>query len=284
MANLNSPFFQRIMAFSKAMPPPLGHPIHEYYEKITKYDLRLRREFKEFKKIQRSFVYTRMTGGSGFFVGRTLRNFFMEYYSRFSEYGPTSFPTSFNVMESFFNFSKQFIAFDLRPEREHLLHFSDYLDWYTSASFPEEPPALIDIMKEGIVYSYNMTNPSADIFLNTPNSALCVVGTGMVRHKNELSVVIIAGENPPFPADFEIDTGLDLQKISPGKEGLRPCNSLNIQSRYIEGLQEYSQVIMMARFDLLRSKYDVRYVNLDIGKSFIVFTDDPSIFSPQLML
>src|SRR6185295_19582082 len=94
------------------------------------------------------FALTRGEGGSGFTIAVTLRHFFREYLDRLINSGPFSLPTSFNVVQSFLSYSENVLAFDLREEREHLLRFYEYIDWYTASSFPDKPLALTDILPE----------------------------------------------------------------------------------------------------------------------------------------
>src|SRR5262249_34998886 len=150
------------------------------------------------------FVLTRMMGGSGFTIAETLRHFFYEYFDRLTRFGPFSFPTSFNVVESFLSFSERFLSFDIREEREHLLRLGEYIDWYTAGSFPDKPAILNDILPEGIVYAYNMVSPLEDFAIETVDSKLRILGVAMVRHGSEFSALIVAGEAPPYPADEEI--------------------------------------------------------------------------------
>ena len=52
---------------------------------------------------------------------------------------PAGIPSSFNVVESFQRWSKHFVAFDIREEREHLLRLDEYIEWYTAGGFPDKP-------------------------------------------------------------------------------------------------------------------------------------------------
>ena len=52
-------------------------------------------------------------------------------------------------------FSHDYFMFNLRRERDHLLSIDDYIDWFTSGAFPEEPGVLTEIVEEGVVYSYH---------------------------------------------------------------------------------------------------------------------------------
>jgi len=228
------------------------------------------------------FALTRGEGGSGFTIAVTLRHFFREYLDRLINSGPFSLPTSFNVVQSFLSYSENVLAFDLREEREHLLRFYEYIDWYTASSFPDKPLALTDILPEGIVYAYNAIAPLEDFSIETEDSRIRILGVAMVRHAQELSAMIVAGENPPFPSDDEVTNKLVPQmggpSSLPGKENIHVHPSYGLKDRYVPELPGHSRVIMLARFDLESSKYDVRYANLDLGTSYLVLTDDPIIF------
>lgn len=253
-------------------------------------DVAFRLKIGELRELVPSFVLTRVLGGSGFPIAQTLRHFFQEYLDRLIKVGPFSFPTSFNVVESFLSFSERFLAFDLREEREHLLRLHEYMDWYTASSFPEKPLTLTDILPEGIVYAYNMVSPVEDFAIETVDSKLRILGVALVRHGQELSAMIVAGEAPPFPSNDEVieyvaaqvaGSGKESFQPALGKEEIRPHPSYGVQDRYVPELSGHARVIMLARFDLNHSGYDVRYVNLDIGASYLVLTDDRMIFQNE---
>lgn len=273
-------FRDRMRDFGARLPPPPSHPEHKFVmtalERRAETDLEFRLKMGELRKQVPLFVMTRAAGGSGFTIAQTLRRqFFFEYFDRFMRLGPFSLPTSFNVVESFLSFSERFFVFDIREEREHLLRLNEYIDWYTAGSFPDKPAILKDILPEGIVYAYDMVSPLEDFAIETVDSKLRILGVAMVRHGPELSAIIVAGEAPPFPPDDRI---VNFGTIQYGKEGVRLDPSLGVKDRYIGELPGYARVIMLARFNLNYSRYDVRYVNLDIGASYLVLTDDEMIY------
>jgi T5orf172 domain len=276
-------FRDRMSDFGARLPPPPSHPEHKLVMEALKrrgeMDLEFRLKMGERRNEMPLFVMTRTAGGSGFTIAYTLRRyFFFEYFDRVMRHGPFSLPTSFNVVESFLSFSERFLVFDIREEREHLLRLSEYIDWYTAGSFPDKPAILNDILPEGIVYAYNMVAPLEDFAIETVDSKLRILGVAMIRHGAELSAMILAGEAPPFPSDDRVVNDFIFGKPRLGKEGLRPDPSLGVKDRYIAELPGYARVIMLARFNLNYSRYDVRYVNLDLGASYLVLTDDESIY------
>ncbi|MBA4392280.1 MAG: hypothetical protein C0407_01890 [Desulfobacca sp.] len=228
-----------------------------------------------------SFVLTRWEGGTNFPIANTLRHFFNEYINRFAIGGFQSYPTSFNVIESFLVFSYKYFAFDIKEEREHLLRLDDYLDWYTSGRFPEEPPALMDILLRGVVHSYTLAAPLNDFHLSTTDgSKLALFGVSMVRHSTELSMVAVLGESPAYPRDEDIPE-IDEGSPAKGRESIQPAPELGVKDRFLEEAPQLARIITLVRFDLVARRFNVRYINMDVGKSYSVFTDDPLIFSPE---
>lgn len=275
-------FRDRMRVLSARLPPPPSDPNHKLLmaklKREAEMDVAFRIKMNDWRERLPSFVLTRGQGGSGFPTGQILRHFFSEYLDRLIVHGPFSFPTSFNVVESFLSFSEGFLVFDLREEREYLLRLYEYIDWYTAGSFPDKPAVLVDILSEGIVYEYHTVSPMEDFAIETADSKLRILGAAMVRHRSELSAMIIAGEAPPFPSDDDVLKHQADQKPARGKEDIRPDPVWRVEDRYLAELPGHSRVIMLARFDLDYSCYDVRYVNLDTGASYLVLTDDRMIF------
>jgi hypothetical protein len=281
-----TPFEQRMVALARLFPLPPSHPLYDSLVARARIeaerDLATRLWAKDLADRFPSFILTRSEGGTNFPIPNTLRHFFKEYAKRIAVDGPDSFPTSFNVVESFLAFSHQYFAFDLRDERDHLLRLDDYLDWYTSGQFPEEPPALVDILPEGVIHSYTMAAPLNDFHLNTGGaSRLALFGVSMVRHSTELSMLAVLGESPAYPPDDDIGA---FEEGTPtrGRETLQPAPELGVKDRYLEEAPQLARIVALVRFDLVARRYNVRYLHSDLGRSYHVLTDDPRILSVDL--
>jgi hypothetical protein len=276
-----SPSARRRAELGSRMPLPSWHPnadpiARAYFSRIAEMDIAFQQKIRKLSKLLPLFVLLRMKGGSGFRMASLLRHFFLEYVNRLTRHGPYSLPTSFNVMESFLQFDDELFIFDLRQEREHLLRLHDYFDWYTKGQgMPDDPKILMDIIEEGITHSYDVAGDTGEYTISAEGSRLAIAGLSMIRHENELSVILLAGENPPYPPDKNIPTAEELTgKPTKGKEGILPAQDLSIEDRYLTGMQGFSKVILLTRFDLVTKKHDVRYINIDIGKGYLVHTDD----------
>jgi hypothetical protein len=265
--------------FAARMPPPKNHPFHELFvansERALERDRETKRRIDEAWKRIPSFTLSRMQGGSGFPLSKHLRSYFIEYFSRLANTGPCSFPTSFNVVESFLEYTAKYFAFDLRQESEHLVSLSDYVDWYSNTGESKLNECLISAMTEGVVYEYHASDVSS-FAVELCQSKIRVLGVGLVRHEHELSIVMLAGEHPPRQPESEIES-LDGEPY-PGRECIEPAPDLSVGDRYLETLPDHVRVVLLARLNLQRSSYDVRYVNVDMGHSYQVLTDDLAIY------
>ena len=279
-----TPFERRMDQLGRAFPPPPSHPLYKILSKRAEMwaerDISFRVWAREAQKKFPSFVLARMEGGTHLPVANILREYFQEYASRIVGHGFHSMPTSFNVVESFLTFCHDYLVFDLRVEREHLLCLHDFIDWYTSGVQLKEPQVLTEIVPEGVILSYNMVTPPENYKIQTEGSELVVSGIALVRHSTELSMIALCGESPAYPADNNSSWAEDIRPIS-GKEALTPDPALSAHDRYLKELPDYAKVVALVRFDLTGRQYFVRYINRDIGTGYMVDTDDPSIFTAE---
>jgi len=130
-------------------PTPDDKVLMGHFERLAETDLGLR----EFLAQIDAVFLSCMEGGSGFRMADLLRSFFFEYFARVTKHGPKSLPTSFNVTEAFFTFSKKYLVFALRQEREHLLRLYEYFNWFTAetSALPEDPLILENAISEGMI-------------------------------------------------------------------------------------------------------------------------------------
>lgn len=273
-------FERRMMRLSKGAPPPphlQSAAFRADFQRVMDSDLEFQIAWREMATKSPLWAYTRKFGGSGFVMAELLRSFFFEYWDRMVKHGPHSFPSSFNVVESFLNFDRAYCAFDLRPEVEHLLAAAEYFQWYSANALLRKPALLIDAMREGIVYSYNMVGDPGGYRITSGRFTRVVAGVAFVRYKNELSCILVAGEQPPTPPDDKIDPKLSAMSPSAGRVDIRPDPELGIAERYLPTFPGFVRVLVLTRIDLLRDKHDVRYVNVDLGTSYRVFTDDEEV-------
>ena len=218
-------------------------------------------------------AFLRLHGGSGLEMSRRLRFYLAEYLDRQIKGGVHSYPSSFNVVESFMSFDRRLCFFDLREEREHIVDLDAYLHWYDSLH-PRPREILPSFLEEGVVYSYNMT-PQSRCRIVLESSEVIITGVSMVRHGDDVSIIASAGESPASPGDEAVRTILGLPgKATVGKENLKPGEGWDIEKRYMDSSPEHCSVVFMARLNVKGSAFEVRYINVDMGNSYLVYTDD----------
>ena len=275
-----TPFERRTMDFldRQLLPPPYDHASKAIWKQmggLAKKDATFQRKVKKHLNRLKRLVLLRMQGGAGLIMSKTIRYFFLEYVDRMLKYGSYSLPGSFNVVESFLIYNKEYLIFDLLPEIDHLLNIDDYFEWYDSNDLPKDPKLLLDVMEEGVIYSYNMTNDSSGYRFVRGGSTLIIAGISIIRHENEISCFLVAGEQPPNPPDQEITAdGILNGKPSPGHEDIGPDPDLGIKNRYLDEFPGFARIIVVTRFDIRAMSHGVRYVMCDRGNNFITYTDE----------
>jgi len=265
----------RAAIVTSAAPDPIAAAA---FERRAQMDLHLRAELKRLDEGISLLHFCRMSDGSGFRMSRILRQFFQDYLGRITRGGPWLLPTSFNVLEAFLRFSREYRVFDMREEEEHLLRAYDFLNWYTAeaGALIQDPSVLKGILTEGVVFSYDMVGAPGDFLISTPESRIALLGISLIRHDDELSVMLLAGENPPYPNDQDAVELMASSKAYPGKETVEPSPDLTAKDRLVSGLPDYGQVLLLTRIYLDSRRYDVRYVHMDTGPSYLTYTDDPA--------
>jgi T5orf172 domain len=238
-------------------------------------DIGLRLRLKGLMRRVPFWGLSRLHGGSGLLMSRTLRRYFVECNDRLRRHGPYSLPASFNVVESFLSYDSEYCLFDVRAEIEHLLSAAEYFDWYSANNMPKAPAILLDVLQEGVVYSYDMAGDASGFHLSRGESKLVIAGVSLVLHGHELSCMLVAGEDPPNPPDAEI-AELSNANSAPfrGHEGVTPDPVLGVGDRYLDTFPGFARVILLTRLDLRAQTHDVRYLMLDYGNNYRVATDD----------
>ena len=266
-----------MVSFSKLQQvPPLGSLEAVHLQKQMDMDVSFQLKLRALEKRLPRLLNARLKNGSGLQMSKLLRSYFHEYFDRYFTLGPDSFPTSFNVVESFMFFDRENSFFDLREEKEHLLSINDYFSWYEKGEIPKDTQILEEIMPQGVIHSYDIISGESSLRISGDTQQV-FAGVSLVRHGHELSCLLLAGEHPPLISDEEA-TKMAREGFGINRKGMKPTPDLTTKDRYLDGFPSFVKLIVLTRFDVRAGKHDVRYVNLDCGPSFAVFTDDFSVF------
>lgn len=241
-----------------------------------------RKARKQWERVQ-TYARAVLQNGAGLLVDQELRLIFDEYNHRLVEHGLLSMPTSFNVMEAFFRYDKRDNFFYLRPEHDHLFSISDFIDFVTSSDAPQSPVTGAYQFPEGDVFSYSLYDDPHDLtFTAGTGREVAIGGVSFVRHGDELSVFLAAGQVADLSAESEKIIAEKPKVMWSKNKRIRPADDLKSEAACLGQSDDLWKTLALCRLNLKQSTDDVRYVLLDHGNSYIVVTDDPAIYEPTM--
>lgn len=233
---------------------------------LVQHDIKAGMELKALQRRLPLWMELNARGGSGLAMADVLREQWWDTARRMLRDKGQNMPATFDVAESFLALNAEFGAFGLREEREHMLCADDFFLWYRDREQLPEPDFLLTAMQEGVAYTYNMT-PSGQRYLIQGDACNFVIaGVALARHEEEISCILLAGEDNPVIKDEEAQAingtpewkrrGYD----TPGPGELRPMTA-----RYLPGYPEFARVFLMLRFDAVLGRNNARTVASDCG-------------------
>lgn len=243
------------------------------------------REIKKRYKLAFAMLQCNMLNGSGLLMARILREQLYEASHRIWNFGIHALPSQFNIFEAFFDFNSSLLSLGLLGEHEFLLHLDDFLRWYgNNRKVCFDRGVLKIAMREGEVYSFNMVNGPCLVTIPIEGATLVVGGVSLVRHGDQITCVVLLGENPPAIEDNDIPAaGKNLfEGVAILEEDKKPLfqwldNTHSVEDRYLNEFPGYARVHLLQRFDLRSWSNECWYLARDNGHSFDVFTNDRDV-------
>lgn len=251
------------------------------FDSIKKNNPPLWKKLKKQFDTGRKIVHIQLNNGLDRTNENTLRYYLMEFVSRFLQFGPKSFPTSFNTLEPFFVFKHHNSILHLHPEEESYgVSLVDFLDFVTSQSFNLEKIDFYENIPESVIYHFSFTTGFEEINFSNNGKTFIISGLSLVRQGNEVSILMQAGESyDKHQAEeyFKEHTRSSMElSLNPLKKSLgmhldneEEHKVVNFKER--EDLWAHNVAIL---FDLKERKIDIRFVARDENISFSLFTDD----------
>lgn len=271
--------------FSKIKPDRDGYNPEELKTTNPKLWKKLKKQFD----IGRKIVNLQMINGLDNNSENTLRYYLSEYVSRYLEYGPQVFPTSFNSLEPFFKFNFHNSIIELMDEEEaYSLSLLDFLNYITSDDFNLENIDYYDTIVEHLIYHFQFNSDYEEYNFSTVGDVSFFVGSlSMIRQGNEVSMLIECGKSynkSEAEKDLDEQRDIDLADVMnkrKGTLGFSPDFNKEeiaiVNFNNIDGLWSYNVALL---FDIESKSIDIRYVARDDGNKFKVLTDDfHAIFS-----
>jgi hypothetical protein len=216
-------------------------------------------------------VEAQQRSGAGYPADQALRQFHRDYSNRVLTHGNHSLPASFEVNEAFFDTRPDVLGLMLRPERDYLVSFADFLDYVTAADAPQDD--LGQSLEEGVVYNVSSLDRPDDLLLQTDaQSSFGFIAACLVREKDELSVLMVLGEQRPPELTAQLEKGLLWSVVNPGKPFLK---SLDVTDNKPVTLPDSAlmRTVALARFNLKERRLESRSLMYEFDKSYHVITD-----------
>lgn len=250
-------------------------------EKIKFTNPKLWKKLKKQFDTGRQIVQIQLNNGLDRTNENTLRYYLMEFASRFLQFGPKSFPASFNALEPFFIFNHHNSILQLHSEEESYgVSLVDFLDFITSKDFELEEIDFYDNIPENVIYQFSFTTGFDEINFSNNGKTFVIGGLSLARQGNEVSVLMHAGESyDKQEADnyFKEHTKHMTEKsLNPNKRALGMTFDTKEEAKVVNyndrsDLWAHNVGIL---FDLKEKSIDIRFVARDENVSYKMFTDD----------
>jgi hypothetical protein len=171
-----------------------------------------RRYIHKKTKVTHRRLKTIMKSGAGFPMDQLLRYYLREFNGRLKDHGPEFLPPDFNVMEAFFLYDAEDIAFYLIPEKDHIISSVDFIDFITSPDAPDDVYNEIFHVKDNLIHSFNMYDDPHDLTFSTgENKRYGFKGLSFSKRGDDVSVMLLCGQVADFSAinldDFNLKYG-----------------------------------------------------------------------------
>ncbi|OIQ93214.1 T5orf172 domain protein [mine drainage metagenome] len=225
-----------------------------------------------------TIIKAQIENGAGLPLDEEIRFFLNQFNYRTFEHGLRSMPSSFNVLEGFFNYHPDLNFFELLEEENHLFSLFDYLDFITSPEFEEDSRLILDHLNEDLIYHYDVLNKLDQITFTTEDgNEYVVAGISLLRRGNEVLVFLLTGL---ITDTVEETKKIISKKYTPvsGREDIKIPEDRQQEAAALLSNSNYWKTLAYCRIDISNSTIDTRYIQKDLGTMYETITDDISCF------
>ena len=240
-------------------------------------DPRHRKGMREMHERAIATLNAQLQSGAGYPADRTVRHFLSEFNNRLMRHGRNSLPSSFELGEAFFFTPKEFVALCLLPERDYLISFTDFLDYATGAGAPTADVATAWGLEDNVIYNISSLDNTGDLLLETDsNSSFAFVAASMVRRQDELSFLLVLGEQRPITETKELSVGMQGPvRHNPNKPFLDAVDTSVDEPVTLADSGLFS-TLALVRFNLKTRQMEGRLLLREFTNSFAVVGDTES--------
>jgi len=246
---------------------------------------------EQWKKMKKKFDLGRMIADCQFNNGldidneNLLRYFLLEFSNRFLQYGPDSLPSSFSIIEAFFNFNTKNMLFELCDEEEaYGISLFDFLDYTTSDQFNSDEIDFVNNIEKNLIYHISFTSGVKDLSFKTEAGKEFLIGhISLIRREQEVVVLLSSGE---IVDEIEVQKSLENiakqtqnLELSSRKKGLGMKLNTKDKTDFVKYLnrEDLWHTIAAARFDVENNTIDQKYLARNYSNMFVGFTDQISV-------
>jgi hypothetical protein len=259
-------------------------------EEIKKLNPKLWKNLRKKFKTGRQISLVQLNNGLDQLNENILRMYLHDYVRRFLNYGPNSYPTSFNILEPFFTFNQNNSILELiNDEEPYGVSLIDFLDFVTEPDFYLDEIDLFENIPEKCIYHFTFTTGTEEInFSNSKGKTFNIGGLSLVRQENEVSILLQTGESfnkKEAEEYFQKHTRKSIEdNLTPYKKSLGFKIGYEGESKVVNFLENEDLWLhsVAVLFDIETKSMDLRHVARDENISYHVLTDDfNALFSKQ---
>jgi hypothetical protein len=233
------------------------------------------KQIKEMIEEAKSIFKTQLENGIDLSMSKEIRHFLLEFNHRMLTYGLGSMPSSFNILEPFFNFNSKIFLFELFEEEFHLFSIFDFIDFITSKNFNFTLEQVSKSIKNDFIYSFDLIDDFEKItFLTGEKKEFGFLGISLIKRNNELTVFVLGGEKIEGNININIDKG-ELSKV---KSYIEPDPDLEFGIVKLGNNLDYWKTLLAFRVDLESNIINSRYLMKNFGNQYEIYTDDFELF------
>lgn len=277
------PHVKRKIEISRFTPPPSGTKERAEFEQWTshfKEDPKFKKYVKKMWTKTKALVTASYENGAGFAMDIFIREYCLEFNGRLAQFGPGKMPSSYNVFEAFLEYDPKLVMFKIREERDFLVNFQDFFEFVTDPDQHVNLEDSINLIEEGVIYSFNASNNLEDITFSTQGQKeFCVGGFSFIRHKNEISFGFLCGENANVDQETrQVKKKWEEFKPIYGREEIKPSKEYELEAVPLLGNKSFWKTNVLLRIDINDKSQECKYVYKDEGQSYSILTDDISCY------
>lgn len=223
-------------------------------------------------------IQAQLRSGAGYEADKVLRHFLGEYNHRWMTQGTKSFPSSFDIGEAFFSTRTEFAGLCLLPERDYLISFEDFLDFATAANAPAAEVEKAYQLEDGVIYNVtSLDKPDALLLETDTSSSFGFLSASMVRRGDELSMLLVLGEQCPPESAQKLVHDAATVMLNPNKPFLKSADPSDNEPMYLGGTR-LLRTLALVRFNLKQRRVDNRQLMRELTNSFMVTSDNERMF------